>query len=126
MAIDDFGTGYSSFSYLKRFAVSRLKIDRLFVKDVISNQDDAAIVQAIISMARLLRMQLTVEGVETVEQANYFRRHSCAESQGLYFGEPVEARQVERLLQRSRLTPQAVNTSTSPVERDVLSRTRRG
>ena len=126
VAIDDFGTGYSSFSYLKRFAVSRLKIDRLFVKDVISNQDDAAIVQAIISMARLLRMQLTVEGVETVEQANYFRRHSCAESQGLYFGEPVEARQVERLLQRSRLTPQAVNTSTSPVERDVLSRTRRG
>jgi len=98
VAIDDFGTGYSSFSYLKRFEVSRLKIDRSFVKDVTVNSDDAAIVRAIISMAKFLHVELTAEGVETARQASFFRQHGCIESQGFYFGKPMESTQVNRLL----------------------------
>lgn len=103
VAIDDFGTGYSSFSYLKRFSASRLKIDRSFVKDVTANADDAAIVEAIVAMAKLLRVEVTAEGVETLEQADFFRRLGCAEAQGLYFGKPLEANQVRRMLRRVRL-----------------------
>jgi EAL domain-containing protein (putative c-di-GMP-specific phosphodiesterase class I) len=103
VAIDDFGTGYSSFNYLKRFSASRLKIDRSFVKDVTTNADDAAIVEAIVAMAKLLRVEVTAEGVESVGQADFFRQLDCAEAQGLYFGKPVEAKQVRRMLRRVRL-----------------------
>jgi diguanylate cyclase (GGDEF)-like protein/PAS domain S-box-containing protein len=103
VAIDDFGTGYSSFSYLKRFSASRLKIDRSFVKDVTANADDAAIVEAIVAMAKLLRVAVTAEGVESLEQADFFRRLGCAEAQGLYFGKPLEANQVRRMLRRVHL-----------------------
>ena len=89
LAIDDFGTGYSSFRYLKQFRVSRLKIDRSFIRDVAVNPDDAAITAAIISMAKSLRLKVIAEGVEDEAQMSFLRAHQCDEIQGYYFSKPL-------------------------------------
>ena len=89
LAIDDFGTGYSSFSYLRQFRVSKLKIDRVFVRDVAVNPDDAAITTAIISMAKSLRLKVIAEGVEDEAQLSFLRAHQCDEIQGYYFSRPL-------------------------------------
>ncbi|HEY4762983.1 MAG TPA: EAL domain-containing protein [Candidatus Sulfotelmatobacter sp.] len=89
LAIDDFGTGYSSFSYLRQFQVSKLKIDRSFIRDVAVNPDDAAITAAIISMAKSLRLKVIAEGVEDEAQMSFLRAHHCDEIQGYYFCRPL-------------------------------------
>jgi diguanylate cyclase (GGDEF)-like protein/PAS domain S-box-containing protein len=89
IAIDDFGTGYSSFSYLRQFRVSKLKIDRLFIRDVAVNPDDAAITTAIINMAKSLRLKVIAEGVEDEAQMSFLRAHQCDEIQGYYFSRPL-------------------------------------
>lgn len=89
MAIDDFGTGYSSLNYLKKFKVSKVKIDQSFVRDIAADADDRAIVSAIISMARSLGIRTLAEGVETAEQLAYLRAQGCDEVQGYYFSRPV-------------------------------------
>src|SRR5471032_1096455 len=96
LSIDDFGTGYSSFSYLRLFPIDVLKIDRSFVGDIAS--DEAAIVASIIALAHNLKLRVIAEGVETVRQLDYLRRHGCDEMQGFYFSRAVEASAFEKML----------------------------
>ena len=91
LSIDDFGTGYSSLSALQQFPISTLKIDQSFVRDVVSNPDDATIVGTIIQMGRSLKMDVVAEGVESEDQLNFLQDMDCAYVQGLLFGDPMSA-----------------------------------
>jgi len=91
IAIDDFGTGYSSLSYLKRFPLDALKIDRSFVDGLPLDEDDAAIAEAIMAMAKKLRFTVVAEGVETLEQSQFLQNKGCALLQGYYFARPMPA-----------------------------------
>ena len=99
LAVDDFGTGYSSLSYLRKFPIDTLKIDQSFVNQMTSNQDDAAIVSAVISMGKSLKQRVIAEGVETPEQYAFLVAQQCDEGQGYYFGRPVGAEAFATLLQ---------------------------
>jgi len=101
ISLDDFGTGFSSLSYLLRFPFDKLKIDRSFVADLSQDDDALAIVRAITSMAKSLRMITTAEGVETQEQLDHIRRLGCAEVQGFYIGKPQRREEIARLLAAS-------------------------
>jgi diguanylate cyclase len=96
VAIDDFGTGYSSMSYLQRFPIDKLKIDRSFISDVASNAGDASIVRAIISLAHGLRLKVIAEGVESEEQLGILRRMGCDQYQGFYRSPAVPAAEIEK------------------------------
>ncbi|HEX8169695.1 MAG TPA: EAL domain-containing protein [Thermoanaerobaculia bacterium] len=106
IAIDDFGTGHSSLSYIKRFPIDALKIDRAFVTDLPDGFEDAAIVSSVISLANGLGMRVIAEGVETREQLDFLRENGCREVQGFYFSYPVELDEVERLLGASKVRRQ--------------------
>ncbi|KAA0985371.1 bifunctional diguanylate cyclase/phosphodiesterase [Pseudomonas sp. ANT_J28] len=90
LAIDDFGTGYSSLSYLRRFPIDVLKIDQSFIRGLSSDSNDAALVSAIISLGRSLKLTIIAEGVETLEQLDFLKAHQCEEGQGYYFSKAVE------------------------------------
>ena len=98
ISIDDFGMGYSSLNYLRRFPLNAVKIDRAFVSDITSNNGDAAIVSAVIGMARSLRLRVLAEGVETAEQFAFLRSRECDEAQGYYFSRPIAADDMTRML----------------------------
>lgn len=87
LAIDDFGTGYSSLSYLQKFPINKLKIDRSFINMIKSIEDDACLVNAIVSMAQGLKMDIIAEGVESRAQLNYLRKLGCTIVQGFLFGQ---------------------------------------
>jgi diguanylate cyclase (GGDEF)-like protein/PAS domain S-box-containing protein len=105
ISLDDFGTGYSSLSYLKRFPIDIVKIDKSFVRDLVSDPDDAAIIRAIIAMARSLKLKVTAEGVETADQLAMLRKLRCNVYQGFLFSPPLPARDFERYLARRQTEP---------------------
>ena len=98
LSIDDFGTGYSSLSALKTFPVARLKIDRSFIKDLPSNENDRAVASAVISLGQKLNLRVIAEGVETEDQIAFLRQHDCDEMQGFHFSKPVTAQGIEELI----------------------------
>jgi len=98
ISVDDFGTGYSSLSYLKHLPIDTIKVDRSFVRDIVSDPDDAAIVDAIVAMAHALNLRIVAEGVETIEQLEFLRNKKCHSVQGYYFSRPLEAGVYETFL----------------------------
>lgn len=100
IALDDFGTGYSSLSYLKKFPINTLKIDRAFVKDLITDPGDAAICSTIISLAHKFNLSVIAEGVEQPEQLTILRAFMCDEIQGHYYSKPLPSEELELLLTR--------------------------
>jgi diguanylate cyclase (GGDEF)-like protein/PAS domain S-box-containing protein len=98
LSLDDFGTGYSSLSYLKRLPFNTLKIDQSFVRELPANQEDAAMVCAILAMAKSLKMRTIAEGVETPEQLEFLRAQQCDEYQGYYFAKPLPIEEFDALL----------------------------
>lgn len=89
--LDDFGTGYSSLSYLKRFALDTVKIDKSFIRDMSEDNNDRALVDAIVTMAKSLGLHVVAEGIETREQLDILRQMSCGYGQGYFFSRPVKA-----------------------------------
>jgi EAL domain-containing protein (putative c-di-GMP-specific phosphodiesterase class I) len=98
ISIDDFGTGYSSLAYLKKFPIHTLKIDRSFIMDIQKNLDDLAITQAIVAMAKNLRLKVLAEGVETAEQLQILRDAGCDYIQGYYYSQAIPAEEIPRFL----------------------------
>ena len=103
IAIDDFGTGYSSLSYLKRLAVDKLKIDRSFIHDFMTDRQDRSIVKAILQMARSLRIKTVAEGIESAEVARHLTRLGCQIGQGYWLGKPMPASEFMDWLSQRKL-----------------------
>ncbi|WP_404472192.1 EAL domain-containing protein [Vreelandella venusta] len=99
IALDDFGTGFSSLSYLKRLPINKLKVDRSFVREVVSDTRDAAIVEGVVTMANKLGLEVLIEGIETAEQLHYFNALQCDHFQGYYFARPMPLEALYAFLQ---------------------------
>jgi EAL domain-containing protein (putative c-di-GMP-specific phosphodiesterase class I) len=102
VSVDDFGTGYSSMSYLRRFPIDKLKIDRVFIDEIVSRPEDASIVRAIVSLAHSLHLKVVAEGVETPAQLDFLKLTGCDEYQGYHFSRPLPAADFERLMRDTR------------------------
>ncbi|KPY33908.1 PAS:GGDEF domain-containing protein [Pseudomonas syringae pv. papulans] len=107
LAMDDFGTGYSSFSYLKKFPIDVIKIDRSFIRDIPDDQDDMEITSAVIAMAHNLKLKVVAEGIETAAQLAFLRRHRCDVGQGYLFDRPIPGEELIEKLKRYPRRPSA-------------------
>jgi diguanylate cyclase (GGDEF)-like protein/PAS domain S-box-containing protein len=108
IAIDDFGTGYSSLAYLRRYPVDCIKLDREFIINLVTDQNDAAITKVALGLARLLQIDVIAEGVETREQAELLKSWGCRAAQGFYFARPMPADDVVVLLRRGEIESPSV------------------
>jgi diguanylate cyclase (GGDEF)-like protein len=108
LVVDDFGVGYSSFSYLRKFPLDALKVDRSFINDISSNPDNAMILSALINIGKSLKHRVVAAGVETEEQLHFLRQEGCSERQGYFFCRPVIAEKFTDFLQHG-VTESAVN-----------------
>ena len=108
VALDDFGVGYSSLSYLRRFPFDKIKIDKSFVRHLVTDRESMLIVRAITGLGRSLCMRTTAEGVETLEQLDRLREEGCTEVQGNFFSHPRPESEVALLIQRINRPPPAV------------------
>jgi diguanylate cyclase (GGDEF)-like protein len=122
ISMDDFGTGYSSLSYLRGFPFDKIKIDRSFVRDLIEKPDSIAIIRAVTELGHSFGMTTTAEGVETQEQLDQMRAEGCTEAQGYYYGKPMPANEIARLLSgmdiRTSHDP-IVSSETAPELTDI-------
>jgi diguanylate cyclase len=100
LAIDDFGVGYFSFSYLRKFPLDALKVDRSFINDISSNPDNAMILSALINIGRSLKHRVVAEGVETDEQLHFLQQEGCSEGQEYLFCRPIIAEKFAEFLER--------------------------
>ncbi|SFH95568.1 diguanylate cyclase/phosphodiesterase with PAS/PAC and GAF sensor(s) [Pseudomonas syringae] len=107
LAMDDFGTGYSSFSYLKKFPIDVIKIDRSFIRDIPDDEDDMEITSAVIAMAHNLKLKVVAEGIETSAQLAFLRRHRCDVGQGYLFDRPIPGEELIKKLKRYPRRPSA-------------------
>ena len=98
LAVDDFGTGYSSLNYLNRFPIDKLKVDRSFVSDMLSDPTNLAITKAIIGLGHTIGLRVTAEGVEHEEELCILQSVACDEVQGYYFAKPMPAAEFEKWL----------------------------
>jgi predicted signal transduction protein with EAL and GGDEF domain len=115
LALDDVGTGYSSLSYIKSFPLDTLKLDRSFIAEMLSDETAASITEAIITMARILKLDIIAEGVETIEQVNFLSALGCDRAQGYYFGAAVSAEGFADVLAEASIRP-IKPTATRAVE----------
>lgn len=116
LAIDDFGTGYSSLAYLKKFPVNTLKIDRAFITDISSDNDDVAIVEAVLGLGKHFNMKVVAEGVEDEEQLNFLKSQGCDIAQGYFISKPLSSEQYQAWLER---WPYGVQTTNAPAQSDL-------
>jgi len=116
LAIDDFGTGYSSLAYLKKFPVNTLKIDRAFITDISSDNDDVAIVEAVLGLGKHFNMKVVAEGVEDEEQLNFLKSQGCDIAQGYFISKPLSPEQYQAWLER---WPYGVQTARAPSQSDL-------
>ncbi|ARD09933.1 sensor domain-containing phosphodiesterase [Pseudomonas savastanoi] len=107
LAMNDFGTGYSSFSYLKKFPIDVIKIDRSFIRDIPDDEDDMEITSAVIAMAHNLKLKVVAEGIETAAQLTFLRRHRCDVGQGYLFDKPIPGEELIEKLKRYPRRPSA-------------------
>jgi EAL domain-containing protein (putative c-di-GMP-specific phosphodiesterase class I) len=99
-ALDDFGTGYSSLTYLKKLELDIIKIDRAFIQDIINDKNDAALVDAILSIAHNFNMKVIAEGVEELNQVKQLSKMGCKYFQGYYFSRPIPLNEFEEFLKK--------------------------
>jgi EAL domain-containing protein (putative c-di-GMP-specific phosphodiesterase class I) len=111
IAIDDFGSGQSSLTYLRRFPIDELKIDRSFISAIDSTRESVALLHTLVELGRTLGLSVVAEGIETVAQLEGLRGENCAFGQGFIFARPLAPSAVEALLARTSGTPQAIRAS---------------